>query len=870
MVRLFHSAFLLVPILLFSCVRDQGVPELLQAVPVNALVVAEVNDVSEVLEKGTTNRFWEQLDTTAYLKTVCAKGRQLWLELHDGETPETVGPVVLSWHDSGANSYDLLLVLDQSGHPYLPEWYSRWSQSGARSARGYDGQTIMRFDLPKSGKSFFAARVKGLVLASESDLLVEDALRQLRAKVHLLNDPVFSRLHRMANRKDAVNLYFQYEPLGKWARERMKAGSFEWLERGAQWTELDLAFKSDRLIANGLTQVSDSVVNYLSLFRKNPARRNQLLNLLPNNTAAVAAISLENFASYQRDYEKLLRQLNRSDDLLDLKDQSARYKAYTSWVDTEFGIALLENPGADWEKSSVGLIKFRDKRLAEEALGTQAASEVIKYNDFAIRQIGNSAFATVFGRIFKTMEECYYTTYRDYVVIAPDELIIKQFLNDNRNGRTLNDDAAFTSLREELSAKSHVFFYAENPQALSLLQAVTRPEYAEGLTARKEEWNGIAAIGWQMVMEENAAHTQLIVRYRTEEQAETRLRWATELDTAAGYAPVIVKDHYSKQYEVLVQDVANILYLINAKGDIVWRRQLSEPITSEIHQIDRYRNGKLQFVFNTPNRLYMLDRNGKDVEDFPIDLPSEVTAQVNVFDYDHNRNYRLLLACGQRILMLEADGKPVSGWEYPQAETEVIGKPRLYQISGKDYLVLFFADGHVTLRNRRGQERVPLKVRIDLRDPELFLIKGPTLGDSRLVGLSGSGQLTSIFFNGTVDMTDIGISETDAYLAYSKGHQIILENNKLRVSGPEANYSLESSDALDRKVIPFDIGPQLVLGLQSSRERTLWLISASGNPYTGFPVTGDLGIAIRDLDLDGNLDLITADREGYVCNYALD
>ncbi len=870
MVRTFRAAFFILTLILFACSRDQNAGDLLQAIPVNAVLIAEVNNAQKAVELGTSNRLWERLDSNAYLKTSLSEGRAVWNEFLSGTEVDGLGRFSLSFHESGANSYDVLLVLKREDHPYLEEVYGRWAEARVEEARTYDGETIIRIDLTKSGRSYYAAESRGLIVASESDLLVEDALRQLKAKVNLLTTDEFASLHRTANRKDPVNLYIQYDALGEWAGTRMKAGSFAWLERGAEWTELDLSFKTDRLIASGLTHVSDSVVNYMSLFRDNPSRKNQLLDLLPNNTAAVTAISFENFASYQRDYEKLLRQLNRSDKLLLLKDQSTKYKAYTSWVDTEFGLALLENPGADWAQSSIGLIKFRDKRLAEEALGNQATADITKYNDFVIRKIEDSSFPTVFGRVFKAMNTCYYTTYRDYVIIAPQELLIKQFLNDNRGGRTLNDDKGFAALRGELSSKSHVFLYAENPQAISLLQAVTRAKYGEGLSSRKEEWNEIAAVAWQLEMEDAAAHTQLIVRYRTEEQAETRLQWATELDTLAGMEPIIIKNHYSKRFEVLVQDVNHTLYLIDARGDVQWRRALDGPIRSEVHQLDRYKNGKLQFVFNTESTLYMLDRNGKDVEDYPINLPGAVTAKVAVFDYDRNRNYRIFIACGTRILLYGVDGKPVSGWEYGTASSEVIGSPTLYQIGGRDYLAFFTSDGQVSLRNRRGQERVTLGAKLDLRDPELFLIKGQTLSDSRLVGLSKSGQLTNVFFNGSVDMTDIGIVDPEAYFAQFKGHQILLEGKEVRVSGPEVNYTYTSKTPLDRSLKTFDMGPHFVLGIQHREGRELWLLNASGNIRTGFPVTGDLGMTIRDLDLDGKLDLIVADREGYVYNYALD
>ena len=863
-------AVLFIGALLPSCVKDQGVPDLVQAVPVNAVVIMEWNHPEKALRVLPQTELWIRIDSTGYLKSNFEKTRKIINELTEDVDVVNPGRVVVSFHESGANSFDPLFVLDRTEHAYLQAVYDRWAEYGASTARTYDGATIFELTLPETQAHFYAAESRGLVLFSPSDLLIEDALRQLTAEVHLLVNPTFASLHRTANQKDPVNIYIQYEALSEWAQHRLKAKSFLWLERGAEWTELDLSIKEDRILASGLTHVSDSVVHYLSLFRKNPARKNELLNYLPNNTAAVLAISFENFASYQRDYEKLLRQLNKSDNYLLLKDQEAKFKAYTAWVDTEYGMALLENQGDDWSQNCVGLIKYRDKQKAEEYLSTQADSEISEYNDFVIRHIKKSSFPTVFGKVFGALNNCYYTLYRDYVVLAPTELIIKQFLNDNKGNRTLSQEQTFSSLREELNGSSHLFMYAENPQVLGLLKALTQPEYSEGLTSYEGEWNQLSAVAWQFEMEDDAAHTQLILQFRGEEAAETRMAWAAELDTTASMKPVIVKNHYSKRFEVLVQDDAHTLYMIDHKGDILWRRGLNGPITSHIHQVDRFKNGKLQYVFNTENKLYMLDRNGRDVEDYPISMPSPVTAQVSIFDYDNNRNYRIFIGCDTRVLLFDVHGKPVSGWEYKTASSPLIGAAQLIQFGGKDYLAFFTQDGGVTLRNRRGQERVKMSASFDLKDPELFVVKGSTLADSRLVGLSKSGQLISIFLSGTVDQTDIGITSNNARLYQYKAHQIVLEGKEIRVSGPDVNYSFTAPDPLDRVVYTFDMGPHFTLGLQSSETKNIYLLDATGNPQSGFPVTGDAGMTIRDLELDGRLDLITLDSDGYLYNYSLD
>ena len=53
--------------------------------------------------------------------------------------------------------------------------------------------------------------------------------------------------------------------------------------------------------------------------------------------------------------------------------------------------------------------------------------------------------------------------------------------------------------------------------------------------------------------------------------------------------------------EVIVQDNANNLYLINKEGVRLWKVKLSDKILGDVYQVDYYRNGKLQYLFNRNN-----------------------------------------------------------------------------------------------------------------------------------------------------------------------------------------------------------------------------------------------------------------------------
>ena len=142
------------------------------------------------------------------------------------------------------------------------------------------------------------------------------------------------------------------------------------------------------------------------------------------------------------------------------------------------------------------------------------------------------------------------------------------------------------------------------------------------------------------------------------------LKFESSIPNDIVLGPLIVKNHINNSNEVLIQDSKNILYLINDRGQVEWTREIDGKIIKEINQIDSYKNGKLQYVFATEKSLNLLDRKGRDVGKFPLKFKDKITSPVSVFDYDKNKNYRLLITQNNELFMFDSKGSRVRGFDY--------------------------------------------------------------------------------------------------------------------------------------------------------------------------------------------------------------
>jgi hypothetical protein len=270
--------------------------------------------------------------------------------------------------------------------------------------------------------------------------------------------------------------------------------------------------------------------------------------------------------------------------------------------------------------------------------------------------------------------------------------------------------------------------------------------------------------------------------------------------------------------------------------------------------VDRFKNGELQYLFGTNNYIYLLDRNGKDVEGFPVELESPASASLKVLDYDGNRNYRLIVPCkNKRVYNFGADGKQVKGWRFDRTRSET-ATPIIYLRSNrKDHLMLIESSGQVNLLDRAGARRASVKETIvpaTHGQVQAFDSK-----DGRYVGFyltDVEGTVHHIGIDGNVTLRNLG--------KFSADHRfLVLDMNKDGV--PEfavADLNMLKVFKADKTLIyqqrlaPNAIGPFVIttngaaqaIGFAFPDEQQLVLFNAAGDQVDGFPISGSSGFSM--------------------------
>lgn len=226
--------------------------------------------------------------------------------------------------------------------------------------------------------------------------------------------------------------------------------------------------------------------------------------------------------------------------------------------------------------------------------------------------------------------------------------------------------------------------------------------------------------------------------------------WETPIDAELIYGPAVVTNHYTKEKELFIQDAANAIYLISSSGNILWKTAIDGPITSSIEQIDMFKNGKLQMVFGTDASVYCIDRNGRAVEGFPIRLKAKASSPLRIFDYDRDKNYRIIVGCEDGVIYnFNIEGKPTKGWQY-QKNTSICSKINHLRFGNNDYLIVLSKNGQVQLLKRDGSVRDSYKNDLNLIPESAWMQEGSNLESSGWIISDSEGGLHALMFDGKI------------------------------------------------------------------------------------------------------------------------
>ncbi len=709
--------------------------------------------------------------------------------------------------------------------------------SGARKvfSSTYKGQLLFTLYLPNGEKVVLAVK-RNVLLFSRFSYLVEDAMVQLDhrgswwAKDFGADKNDKTDLFRIIVRTEvlAERLVGQIETL--WAQLP------DWFAQKTEWCSLGLNEKGTWRVSVGMQEALPRPGTL-----QEPGR-SAIFSILPDNTALLAWAGL-------RSPEALSGFLSPGIDRGDFQ------QFIQPWAGHEIAYAIIEPYSAGMSEDQFIVLKVQDSTLARYKLQEYGAQHgLIKqydYQTFAVNQfLSQSLLAPLTGSRGASFQNPVCVILGDYAVFASTGSAIELLIDKYIVNQTLANAPDFLQLQKKRTQQGDVsLFFNCNyvPLFVKNIFGTTRyPEAGKDIQALQQ--TGVVCLDFP-IKKGRQINTTVVTQPVGEVSAGVSILWKTTLGSAVVGAPSIVRlSEGQTESAILIQDDQNQLYRFSAGGEVVWRKQIEQPILSGIYGIDFYRNGRPYYLFNTSDAIWILDDEGHEIEGFPLQLQSPATNGVLMVDFHNTRDYSLFIACENGNLYgFDQFGRPITGWN-PQSGAGRVQFPLIhFKWDDRDYLAALSVKGKLSVFNRNGAPHfTPVSFNGTFNNcPPQFddFSKSPRIvcmnTEGRIFVSNLQGETSGVqFAAGGVnerpfmvygDLTDDGRKDFAA-----------VWGQHFRISGYEGTtlktkYNNTLSTEQDTL---FQAGCCGMLGSLNRAKRQIYLMDKTGNPHPDFPLAG--------------------------------
>ncbi len=760
---------------------------------------------------------------------------------------------------------------------YLP---AQWSLE----SRKYNSNEIYELKIPDEPEIYFSF-ISGFIVGSSSNILIENAIRQLYSDYSLLDNPSFVEVQKTAGQGNDANLYINIEQFPDFIKKAFPSsysGSITNLSNIGKWTELDISLKKDKILLNGFIQSGKEGDKFYQIFKGISTRSTKITKAIPTNASFILSYAVS-------DEQKLQKNLH---EYLNNRNLKVRYsQKFSNEEDEKLIFNLIENEFALINANTNKLNKQEGKILIIQTKGNSKTKSVLQelfgeslkktgvyqldketkvgiYVNEKVKEMQN-----VFSQFFPYVPVKYFALYDNYLFFADTQKSLHKILYANILKKTLYYKGSYETFLENFSTKENVFLYSDISKLGEQFEEKIDWDIFNPDQNQKEALGHFYGAGIQLSATSNMLYANMCLSYAPGQTFEPQTVWQSKLDTTIRNKPSFVLNHYTKTKEIMVQDYNNKLYLLTPDGRILWQKKLDNPILSEIYQVDFYRNNKLQYLFNTKDRIYLIDRNGNYVEKYPINLPNEATNGIALFDYDNNRKYRIFVACSnKKTYVYNIKGNRVNGWKADNSEGSINQPLQHFRMANKDYIVCG-DDLRNYVLNRRGNIRVKIKNDFVKNVNSIFYEV-----NNKIVTTDEEGNLKAINLQtGEVSTTTLLNEKTPHYFTiYNSGsgiNYVIVTKDKVvsYSAGGSKQFEIEIDGdlALCADIYQFSSTNQKI-GVYDQLDNKIYLINNNGKIYKNFPLKGSSRFSIGFLTNNkSHFNLVVGGENSYLYNYTV-
>ncbi len=847
-------------------------------------------DFAELLNLKYGNSIFHCIDTLGILDSSKINNKIIW-----------------SFHPEGINPFTQLIVIKPSEkikqNKYISEINDKLSVNGNVSEREFKDVIVYEYNSNNNLGSLNYYCKNGLLVLSFSQKLIEKSIESL-INSKSVNDivPEFISLYATAGKNEIANVFVNMSIFSKGFLAGISENNkdiIKRLEHFSAWTELDLNFSDDILSLNGFSKGNDSTTNFTQILKSQKPSNLKCINVLPDNTLYYFAMSFNNIEGFRQTLTEYNNSIGLKQECISKFSETKQdvgidvNASFYPLVNNEVCLAVT-TPGAfDLLENSYLIFGVKSEASAKIELANiiNAIKLNTGMNDAQLKDkiyIDENTSLDVFilpfeglpemlfGHYFSACSGKYVCCLNNFMIFANSKSSMFKIVYDIILNKTLETSINHNLFLENFSESSNLFIYFSMLNGYGIFKSLLNDEKKQIITEKAELLSSFGNFGYQINKSNDMLYNNLVVKKQKYLVEKPKTVWESRLSNTVSVKPVLDVNHDNNTKEILVQDHDNNLYLLSNSGREIWRVGLDEKIQSDVYQIDLYKNGKLQYLFSTRNKIYLIDRLGNNVDKYPIKLRASATAPMSLFDYNDNKNYRIIIPCeNNEVYLYDAEGDLVKGWKFDKSENIINTEIHHYCLDGEDFIV--FKDKYKAyFLNRKGETKLDYLTKFEFSNNNPMYLDY-TYSKKRFVTTDKNGMLRFFYKNGKQDSLKIKDFSEEHYFMLKdvnsdgSNDYVFLDGKCLEVYNRQKKllfaYTFDAKPSSKPVFYSFPRN-QIKIGIVCSSTSKIFLLNNDGSLFDGFPLYGLTPFSIGYLSSDSNMfNLIVGGQENLLYNY---
>lgn len=733
-----------------------------------------------------------------------------------------------------------------------------WKQKSTSQFRGQQIVQVQTAD----GLLFTISTFNNLTLIAEFAYQIEDAIVQLTdQKASVMQSVIFRDLQEGSREHWAsvfINPSFAGDFLSNFFQDETIQSSNQW-SKVLSWCRLDLG--KDETIRGKFNFKTPYDILFSDLSSTEPLL--SILGVIPSTISYLEHHKV-NWRHYAETYPGITPWFSNY---------------FLPWISDSYTFIKSSSGRTDGEMEEFMVLRQRSETLKEEKLdqflNETGLLQTFEYQTYQIKQaIHKDILAPFFVNTNRPLKNPYLVSIEDYVVFADSKAAIELWIDQYIVGNTLNNTPKFLNAMPVSSKALEQFYYVDTKELDLMLGSWLQSGENDFFTSINTLLKSLDQLAIDIKEDGhfNLYRTRSIVK-----EEQHRIFWKCQMEAEAAIAPKLVSFDAGETRTTIIQDKSNILYAIDAGGQIIWTKVLDGLVLSDFFPIDYYEDSDTKLLFNTRKTIYLTDKEGKDVGPFPIGLLSRASNGLQVVDFYETGAFTFFLGSENgNVYGFDKNGRPFPGWN-PMREVGRIKDPILhFQFQQKDYLALYTSDQKLKVFKQDGTYRFPP---IQLEKP---LIAAPSFqvaeGTARIVLCHPDASATIIPPKGNhFSLSFEGRKNVDAFvfqdiIGDKRYDYLVLDNTTLALHFYQENtfkrgWKVELPNPVDELFVisKSSSSKQVYIGLLDQRRQQINLLDALGTIQSGFPLAGSTAFELYDLGGEGSKALVVGYGEEVYC-----